>query len=74
MPTVMVPTPAADLAKMMSAMRSWLDRHQVQTPVFRYDVLGGGGLLMKLDFDGDRDAEAFAEEFEVRQTNATADK
>lgn len=63
MRTIMVAMRAVDLAAVMAAMRQWLDDHQVQPSLFRYDNAGNEELMAKLDFAADRGAEDFAAAF-----------
>ena len=67
MHTIMVPLHAVDLAQVMTMMRRWLDEHQVQPSLFRYDNVGEGELTVKLDFAACGDADVFAAAFCARQ-------
>jgi hypothetical protein len=63
MRAVIVLVPSADLAEAMTAMRYWLDSYQIQPSLFRYHDIGGGELLMELDFPIEWEAEAFVAGF-----------
>jgi hypothetical protein len=74
MDTVTVSLPSADLGQVMSAMRAWLDQHRVQPSVFRYAAIGGGELLVRLDFTIAGDAKDFALEFRPHQRTRGSDR
>ncbi len=67
MHTVMVFLHSADLGKVMSAMRVWLDGRHAQPSIFRYEAVGYGALLLKLDFVAAEEAKDFALEFRPHQ-------
>ncbi len=71
MHTVMVSSPGADMGAVMSAMRLWLDRHHVQPSAFRYEAVGAGRLLLKLEFAAGDEAKDFALEFAAPQRRAS---
>jgi hypothetical protein len=72
MHTIIVPLRAVDLGEVMTTMRRWLDEHEVQPSLFRYDNFGVGQLMMKLDFAACGDADAFAAAFCTHQRSGAA--
>jgi hypothetical protein len=52
----------AALAESMMKMREWLDRHQVEPSVFRYNI-SPPGLVFRVEFAGEEHAIAFAKPF-----------
>ncbi len=56
----------------MSAMRIWLDRYHVQPSAFRYEAVGNGRLLLKLEFAAGDEAEDFGLEFAPPQRSASS--
>jgi hypothetical protein len=62
-------TITTDLANQLSQMRTWLDHMGVQAIGFRQIP---GANICRVDFDGEREARAFAQAFAGQLLNRTA--
>ena len=60
----------SDVASPMGEMRSWLDRHHVQSAVFKHSV-AGARMTFRIWFNGEAQAKAFAQAFGGRLSGGT---
>ena len=63
MSTVLLRVPAAAFASQMAMMREWLNDHGCEPLRFAYDGASDDVFVIRLDFSGGDDAEAFAKRF-----------